>query len=160
VSPLPPGVPAKRAELAKTISAVVSSCAGVGGAASICAAHSSTRVALLVFASMQVWPLCELICRWRMKWHYMRLYENVVNKAVENPDNANLRTLLADLASTHLDDLGERIPIRGDLKKLSRSAGRAPALGSDQVAFLASMTMNGGTADSSVDQAAGSRGRG
>jgi hypothetical protein len=118
VSPLPPGVPAKRADLGKTISAVVSSCAGVGGAASICAAHSSTRVALLVFASMQVWPLCELICRWRMKWHYMRMYENVVNKAVDHPDDANLRTLLADLASTHLDDLGERIPIRGDLKNL------------------------------------------
>ena len=92
MSPLPPGVSAKRADLAKTISAVISSCAGVGGAVSICAAHSSTRVALLVFVSMQVWPLCELICRWRMKWHYMRLYENVVNKAVDHPDDANLRT--------------------------------------------------------------------
>ena len=61
-------------------------------------------------------PLCELICRWRMKWRYIRLYEIVVQKAAERPDDANLRTLLIDLASTHLDDLGDRIPIRGDLK--------------------------------------------
>jgi hypothetical protein len=114
--PLPSRVPKRRADTAKTINAAITSCAGVGGAASICAAHGSIRIALLVFGSMQVWSLYELICQWWMKWRYIRLYEIVAQKAAEHPDDMNLRTLLIDLASTHLDDLGDRIPVRGDLK--------------------------------------------
>jgi hypothetical protein len=34
---------------------------------------------------------------------------------MEKPDDEGLRTLLADVASTHLPDLGERLPIRRQL---------------------------------------------
>jgi hypothetical protein len=112
----PPGPPKRRAGPIKTISAAATSCAGIGGAASICATHGSDRIALLIFASTQAWALCELIGRWWMKWRYERLWETLIHTAAEHPDDVNRRTLLIDMASTHLDELGERVPVRDDLK--------------------------------------------
>lgn len=71
---------------------------------------------------MQVLTQCELMCRWRMKWRYARLCEVVVPKAAEHPEDVNMRTLLIDMAGTHLDDLGERMPIRNDLKRSASSS--------------------------------------
>ncbi|HLY66603.1 MAG TPA: hypothetical protein VKU60_13800 [Chloroflexota bacterium] len=116
MSPLPPEAAKRRAGPVKTISAAITSCAGVGGAASISATHGSNRIALLIFVTTQAWPLCELVARWWIKWRYERLWETLVHNASDHPDDVNRRTLLIDMASTHLDDLGERIPIRDDLK--------------------------------------------
>jgi hypothetical protein len=51
-----------------------------------------------------------------MKWRYEWLWETLVHHAAEHPDDVNRRTLLIAMASTHLDDLGERVPVRDDLK--------------------------------------------
>jgi hypothetical protein len=51
-----------------------------------------------------------------MKWRYAQLYDFLVRKAADQPDNQHLRTLLVDIASTHLDDLGERLPVRKELE--------------------------------------------
>lgn len=111
-----PKLSKRHTDPARTIGAAITSCASAGGAVTICTAHGSSPVALLVFGVMQIWGMCELICRWRMKWRYAQLYEAIAQKAVEHPYDQDLRTLLVDLASTHLDDLGERLPVRQDLK--------------------------------------------
>ena len=108
--------PKKHLEPARTIGATITSCAGVGGAITISAGHGSTGVALLVFGAMQIWGTCELLCRWFLKLRYARLHEFLARKAAENPADQHLRTLLVDVASTSLDDVGERIPIRQNLK--------------------------------------------
>ena len=100
----------------RTIGAAITSCAGAGGAATIYAAHGSGPAALVIFGAMQLWGICELIFRWQIKWRYAKLYEAIARKAAEHPDDQGLRTLLVDLASTHLDDIGERLPVRKDLK--------------------------------------------
>ena len=111
-----PNLSRRHTDPAGTIGAAITSCAGVGGAVTICASHGSHPVALLIFGFMQIWGICELICRWRMKWRYAQLYDYLVRKAVDQPDNQHLRTLLVDIASTHLDDLGERLPVRKELE--------------------------------------------
>jgi hypothetical protein len=65
---------------------------------------------------MQIWGICELLCRWLLKWRYARLHEFLARKAAENPANQDLRTLLVDVASTSLADVGERLPIRRNLE--------------------------------------------
>ena len=108
-------VAAKRGDTARVMGAITASCSGVGGATTIAATHGSSSVALAVFFTMQAWGACELLFRWRLKWRHARLQEAIVIKAMEKPDDEGLRTLLADVASTHLSDLGERLPIRRHL---------------------------------------------
>lgn len=105
-----------RPEPSRIIGSVATSCAGIGGAISITVSHGSSRIALLVFCATQVWGLLELACRWWLKLRYARLHEFIARKAAENPGDPNLRTLLADVASTSLDDVGGRIPVRKDLE--------------------------------------------
>jgi hypothetical protein len=101
---------------ARTVGAALTSCAGVGGAITISAAHGDTAVAVCVFGTMQIWGMSELVCRWLLKWRYARLHEFLARKAADNPADQDLRTLLIDVASTTLDDIGERIPTRQNLK--------------------------------------------
>jgi len=108
--------PQRRRDLTRTIGATITSCAGAGSAATIYAVHGNSPVALLVFGSMQIWTMLELVLRWRMRSRYSRLFEIIARKAADHPDNMDLRTLLVDIASTHLDELGERLPVRKDLK--------------------------------------------
>jgi hypothetical protein len=113
---IPPKFPKRHIDPIRTIGATITSCAGAGGAATICATHGSSPLALFVFMAMQVWGICELTCRWIIKLRYIDLYRDIVRRAAEHPDDQDLRTLLVDLASTHLDDVGERISVRKDLK--------------------------------------------
>jgi hypothetical protein len=106
----------KRPGALRAIGSGVSSFAGVGGAVTIMSSHGSTSVALTIFAVMQIWGACELLFRWRIKWRYARLHEDLVRMAAARPDDQNLRTLLIDSASTYLDDVGERLPTRTGLK--------------------------------------------
>jgi hypothetical protein len=110
--------PRRRRDLARTIGATMTSCAGAGSAATIFSFHGSSPDAFIVLGSMQIWAILELIFRWQVKWRYSRLFEAIAQKAAENPSNAELRTLLVDIASTHIDELGERLPVRKDLKLL------------------------------------------
>lgn len=100
----------------RRIGAAITSCAGVGGAITISAHHGSTSIALLVFGTMQLWGACELFCKILLKWRYAKLHEFLARKAAENPDDQHLRTLLIDVASTSLSDIGDRIPTRHELK--------------------------------------------
>lgn len=102
---------------ARTIGAVIASSTGVAGAAAIATKHGSDVVAVIVFLSMQAWSVCELVCRWRLRWRIARLQEDIARKAIEHPENEHLRTLLADVASTYLDELGTRLPLRPQLMK-------------------------------------------
>jgi hypothetical protein len=111
--------PTKRSTHLVRIGAAITSCTGAGGAVTIALAHGSTAVALLVFGTMQVWGACELLCRWRLKWRHARLHEFLVRRAADNPEDENLRTLLVDFASTHLDDIGERLPVRPSFQQTS-----------------------------------------
>jgi hypothetical protein len=106
-----------RMDTARTVGAI-SSCTGAGGAITIATVHGSTLVALTMFGVMQLWGACELLVRWCIKWRYMRLHEDLVRRAADHPDDANLRTLLVDSASTSLDDVGERLPVRAELKRV------------------------------------------
>jgi hypothetical protein len=99
--------------------AVIASSSGALGAAAIAAKHGSDVATVTVLLATQTWSAVELICRWRLRWRIARLQEDIARKAMEDPANENLRTLLADVASTHLDDLGTRLPIRDDLAKTS-----------------------------------------
>ena len=108
--------PKRHIDRARAVGPAVTSCAGICGAVSIAAAHGGSPLALLVFGTTQIWGTCELLCWWRMRWRYERLYESIARKAEEQPDNQHLRTLLADIASTHLDDLGQRLPVRRELR--------------------------------------------
>jgi len=100
---------------ARTVGSVVASCSGAAGAAFIASNHGNDTVAVTVFLIMQAWTICDLICRWRLKWRGARLQEAIARKAMEHPKDQNLRTLLVDVASTHLDDLGMRLPVRPQL---------------------------------------------
>ena len=71
---------------------------------------------LFVFGTMQIWGMSELVCMWLLKWRYAKLHGFLARKAADNPADQNLRTLLIDVASTTLDDIGERIPARQNLK--------------------------------------------
>jgi hypothetical protein len=113
---LAPKPPQRHPDPARTVGAAITSCAGVGGAITISAGHGDTAIALLVFGTMQIWGMSELACRWLLKWRYARLHEFLARKAADNPANQDLRTLLIDVASTTLDDIGERIPTRQNLK--------------------------------------------
>jgi hypothetical protein len=106
----------KRSDPARTIGAAITSCAGTGGAITISASHGNAKIALLIFGVMQIWGTSELACRLLLKWRYARLHEFLARQAAANPSNQDLRTLLVDVASTSLDDIGERIPIRQELK--------------------------------------------
>jgi hypothetical protein len=115
----PPKLRERSTNAVRVVGAAMTSCTGAGSAVFIASAHGSTMMALLVFGTMQIWGVCELLFRWRLKWRHARLHEFLVRKAADNPDNENLRTLLVDFASTHLDDVGERLPIRPSLKRSS-----------------------------------------
>jgi hypothetical protein len=91
---------------------VVASGAGVVGAAAVAASHGNEVLAVTVFLCMQIWGIFELACRWRLKWRMARLQEDIARKAMENPGNADLRTLMADVAATYLDEIGTRLPLR------------------------------------------------
>lgn len=116
VTVLAPKPPKRHSNPARTIGAALTSCAGTGGAITISAAHGDTAVALFVFGIMQIWVISELVFTWRLKCRYARLHEFLARKAADNPANQDLRTLLIDVASTTLDDIGERIPTRQNLK--------------------------------------------
>jgi hypothetical protein len=105
-----PGTRARRPVV--TIGAAVSSCTGLTGATVIAAVHGDTLVAVVVFLAAQAWIGVELTCRWRLKWRVSRLLEDIAREALRHPENLHLRTLLIDVASTHLDDLGDRLPTR------------------------------------------------
>jgi len=105
----------RRTDPARTIGAVMTSCTGVGGAATISAAHGNSSVALLIFGATQIWGICELVCRLHLRWCYTKRYDSILRRATEHPDDQNLRTLLVDIASTHPDELGERLPLRHEL---------------------------------------------
>ncbi len=75
-------------------------------------------VALSTFAVMQIWPVFELVLRWRRWARYAKLHEFLVRRAADQPENEHLRTLLIDSASTYADDLGEPIPVRPELVPL------------------------------------------
>ena len=113
---LPPKPSKRHPDPARTVGAALTSCAGVGGAITISAAHGDAAVALFVFGTMQIWGMSELVCRLLLKWRYARLHEFLARKAADNPADQDLRTLLIDVASTTLDDIGERIPTRQNLK--------------------------------------------
>jgi hypothetical protein len=83
-----------RTDALRSVGAVVSSCTGVGGAATIATAHGSTTVALTMFAIMQVWGVCEFAVRWHFKLRSARLQEWLVRRAAEQADSADLRALL------------------------------------------------------------------
>lgn len=106
----------KPSDPVRTIGAAITSCAGAGGAITISASHGNTKIALFIFGAMQIWGTSELVCRWLLKWRYARLHEFLARQAAANPSNQDLRTLLVDIASTSLDDIGERLPIRDELK--------------------------------------------
>jgi hypothetical protein len=72
---------------------------------------------MIFFAATQIWTALEVACRWRLRWRVCRLQEDIVRKAMESPDDENLRTLLIDVASTHVDELGHRLPTRPRLKE-------------------------------------------
>jgi hypothetical protein len=83
-----------RTDVLRSVGAVVSSCTGAGGAATIATVHGSTTVALTTFAIMQLWGLCEFAVRWHFKLRSTRLQEWLVKKAAEQPDDEGLRALL------------------------------------------------------------------
>lgn len=122
----------KRTETIRAAGAAVSSITGVGSAMTITSGHGSTLVALTTLGVMQGWGACELLIRWRLKWRYARLHEYLVRTAATRPDDEHLRTLLVDSASTYLDDIGERLPIRPRITRTTQSSLRAPAARSAQ----------------------------
>src|SRR5260370_31962214 len=109
---------------ARAAGSVVASCSGAGGAAFIASQHGNDAVAVTVFLIMQAWSVCDLVCRWRLKWRHARLQEFIARRAAEHPEDQNLRTLLVDMASTHLDELGMRLPVRPQLMELSPELDR------------------------------------
>ncbi len=102
---------------ARTVGVVIASSTGALGAAAVAAKHGSDVVAILVLLSAQAWSACELVCRWRLRWRIARLQEDIARKAMEHPENGELRTLLADVAATYLDEVGTRLPLRPELMK-------------------------------------------
>lgn len=106
----------------RTAGAVIASCGGAAGAATIAAHHGNGAVAVVILLTMQAWSACELICRWRLRWRVARLQEDIARRAMDDPANENLRTLLADVAGTYLDELGTRLPLRPNLMAKPRPA--------------------------------------
>jgi tRNA(His) 5'-end guanylyltransferase len=92
------------------------------------ATNGNIWVALTIFATMQIWPACELLVRIR----YASLHTYLVRKAAENPQDQDLRTLMVDFASTCPTEVGERLPVRAGLKEQCKSGnaqlpGTSPA---------------------------------
>jgi hypothetical protein len=88
----------------RSIGAVVTSCAGAGGAATIATVHGSTAVALTTFAIMQLWTACEFLTRWQLTLRYARLHDWLVRKAAESPDEKGFRALLEISSRTRPED--------------------------------------------------------
>jgi hypothetical protein len=95
--------------------AALASSGGLIGATAIAAKHGSDTVAVTVFLTMQLWSAVELVCRWRLRWRITRLQEDIARKAMADPGNDDLRTLLTDVASTHIEEIGPRLPVRPKL---------------------------------------------
>jgi hypothetical protein len=107
----------QHADRAPRVGALIASSCGALGAAAVAAKHGSDVVAVTVLLAMQAWSALELVCRWRLRWRIARLQEDIARKAMEDPGNEDLRTLLADVASTHLEELGTRLPVRPKLMR-------------------------------------------
>ena len=79
---------------------------------------------MIILGAGQAWLAVELICRWRLRWRHSKLQEDIARKALEHPEDEDLRTLLMDVASTHLDELGDRLPTRPRLKQIRKESTR------------------------------------
>ena len=110
----------------QSVVAVASSCTGSAGATVIAATHGDPLLAVLIFGATQTWIALELACRWRLRWRHSKLQEDIARAALGHPENENLRTLMMDVASTHQDELGRRLPTRPRLGQSTKGSGRLP----------------------------------
>ncbi len=83
-------------------------------------------MAVLIFVVAQLWAAVDLVCAWRLRMRQSRLLEDIARKALENPSDENLRTLMLDVASTHSEELGSRLPVRLRLKHSGADAKPHP----------------------------------
>ena len=60
-------------------------------------------VSVVIFLAMQVWGICELVMRWRLRYRRVSVVEGLVNVAKADPADPNLRTLLHDATRALLD---------------------------------------------------------
>lgn len=120
--------PARSPRRVRAAGAAVTSFAGAGAGTLVSAAHGSTVLAVLLVVSSQLWMAVELGFRCWLRWRHYKLQEDIIRAALQNPENECLRTLLVDVASTHLEDLGDRLPVRAQLDPTVTPPKRSPEL--------------------------------
>lgn len=124
--PLPRSERSGRIRHGRTAGAAVTSCAGAGAGVLVSAAHGNSVVAILLVVSSQLWTAIEIGFRCRVRWRHYRMQEDIVRAALQQPENEWLRTLLIDVASTHLDEIGDRLPVRRQLNPPGKRPRRPP----------------------------------
>jgi hypothetical protein len=117
---------AERRSSRQSVGAITWSCTGLVGSTVVAATHGSALIATLIFVTAQAWTAVDLTCRWRLRLRFNRLQEDIARAALSQPENEDIRTLLIDVASTHLDDLGNRLPARPQLGRASRGNSLPP----------------------------------
>lgn len=126
--PSPKPAPASRGRRsARTAGAIGTSVSGTFGSVAIGLAHGSTPLGVVIFIVAQAWGGVELACWWRLRWRLSRLQEDVARRALQDPENENLRTLMLDIAATLPGDPGDRLPSRPQLTQ-ARDANRQSSL--------------------------------
>ncbi len=113
----------------RAVGAAASSCTGMAAGTVVAATHGDAVLAVLVFVVAQTWIGLEWFCRWRLRWRFSSLQEDIVRKALGDPGNEDIRTLLVDVASTHMAELGDRLPARPRLNQIRNESDGPSANG-------------------------------
>lgn len=102
---------------------------GLGAVAIIAAVHGSAPLVVMTYGAGLTWVI-GMIFGWRLRWRLSMLLDDIARQAMKNPGDEDLRTLLVDVSSTHLDELGTRLPTRPRLKHIQTNRSPAPRCGS------------------------------